>query len=48
MNELREVALMHNNEMIPFILRKMVPEFTSSTGALNKVVSEQELESSKN
>ena len=48
MNELREVALMHNNEMIPFILRKMVPEFTSSTGALNKVVSEQELESLKN
>ena len=48
MNELREVALMHNNEMIPFILRKMVPEFTSSTGALNKVVSEKELESLKN
>jgi FlaA1/EpsC-like NDP-sugar epimerase len=48
MNELREVALMHNNEMIPFILRKMVPEFTSSTGALSKVVSEKELESLKN
>jgi FlaA1/EpsC-like NDP-sugar epimerase len=48
MNELREVALMHNNEMIPFILRKMVPEFTSSTGALSKVVNEKELESLKN
>jgi FlaA1/EpsC-like NDP-sugar epimerase len=48
MAELREAASVHNNEIIPFILRKMVPEFTSSTGALNKVVNLQELEGLKN
>ena len=48
MNELRETAIVHNNEMIPFILRKMVPEFTSSNGALNKVISVTELEGMKN
>ncbi|MEO6894534.1 MAG: nucleoside-diphosphate sugar epimerase/dehydratase, partial [Ginsengibacter sp.] len=37
MIELKDAAVVHNNEIIPFILRKMVPEFTSSTGALNKV-----------
>ncbi|MGN6531417.1 MAG: polysaccharide biosynthesis protein, partial [Ginsengibacter sp.] len=37
MIELQEAAESHNNEIIPFILRKMVPEF-NSTGALNKVV----------
>jgi FlaA1/EpsC-like NDP-sugar epimerase len=48
MAELREAALEHNNEIIPFILRKMVPEFTSSTGALSKVVSLEQLEGLKN
>ncbi|MEO8822515.1 MAG: nucleoside-diphosphate sugar epimerase/dehydratase [Ginsengibacter sp.] len=47
MTELREAALVHNSEIIPFILRKMVPEFTS-TGALNKVVPAQKLEGMKN
>lgn len=45
--ELREAAFVHNNEIIPFILRKMVPEFTS-TGALNKVLALEKLEESKN
>lgn len=45
--ELREAAFVHNNEIIPFILRKMVPEFTS-TGALNKVLTLEKLEESKN
>ena len=29
--ELQQAALMHNNEIIPFILRKMVPEFSSGS-----------------
>jgi len=37
MIELQEAAQNHNNEIIPFILRKMVPEF-NSTGVLNKTV----------
>jgi FlaA1/EpsC-like NDP-sugar epimerase len=37
MQELREAAQSHNNEIIPFILRKMVPEFNSA-GVLNKAV----------
>jgi FlaA1/EpsC-like NDP-sugar epimerase len=37
MLELQEAAQNHNNEIIPFILRKMVPEF-SSAGVLNKTV----------
>lgn len=37
MNELEDAALSHNNELIPFILRKLVPEFTSSAGALSKI-----------
>jgi FlaA1/EpsC-like NDP-sugar epimerase len=37
MQELQEAAQSHNNEIIPFILRKMVPEF-NSTGVLNKTV----------
>jgi FlaA1/EpsC-like NDP-sugar epimerase len=48
MEELREAALTHNNEMIPFILRKMVPEFTSSNGALKKAISLPELDEMKN
>lgn len=47
MVELREAAVVHNNEIIPFILRKMVPEFTSA-GALNKVVALHDLEGLKN
>lgn len=47
MEELHQAAIFHNNEIIPFILRKMVPEFTSS-GSLNKVVSLQDLEELKN
>ena len=47
MEELHQAATSHNNEIIPFILRKMVPEFTSS-GSLNKVVSLQDLEELKN
>lgn len=31
MSELEEAALNHNNEIIPFILRKMVPEFNSNS-----------------
>jgi FlaA1/EpsC-like NDP-sugar epimerase len=31
MAELEEAALNHNNEIIPFILRKMVPEFNSNS-----------------
>lgn len=34
--ELEQAALTHNNEIIPFILRKMVPEF-SSNGSFFKV-----------
>lgn len=45
--ELREAAFVHNNEIIPFILRKMVPEFTS-TGALNKVLALEKFEELKN
>lgn len=37
MLELQEAAQNHNNEIIPFILRKMVPEFNSA-GVLNKAV----------
>jgi FlaA1/EpsC-like NDP-sugar epimerase len=45
--QLFEAAASHNNEIIPFILRKMVPEFTSN-GSLNKVVSVEELEGMRN
>lgn len=31
MSELEEAAVNHHNEMIPFILRKMVPEFNSNS-----------------
>lgn len=48
MEELGEAARSHNNEMIPFILRKMVPEFTSSAGSLKKVISLTELNEMKN
>ena len=47
MAELEHAALSHNSEIIPFILRKMVPEFISS-GALSKVVDLQRLEGMKN
>ncbi len=47
MEELREAAHSHNNEIIPFILRKMVPEFISSS-SLSKVVDLQQLEGMKN
>jgi len=47
MMELERSALTHNNEIIPFILRKMVPEFNSN-GALNTVVLEDHLEIVKN
>lgn len=35
--ELKEAAENHNNEIIPFILRKMVPEFSSTNGVFDKV-----------
>ena len=47
MEELEQAALSHNNELIPFILRKIIPEFTSN-GSLNKVVAVEELEGLKN
>jgi FlaA1/EpsC-like NDP-sugar epimerase len=47
MPELEQAAQSHNNEIIPFILRKMVPEFVSN-GSLNKGVVLQELEGSRN
>ena len=47
MVELEKSARTHNSEIIPFILRKMVPEFNSS-GALNTVGLEKQLEEVKN
>jgi FlaA1/EpsC-like NDP-sugar epimerase len=38
--ELEQAAITHNNEIIPFILRKMVPEF-SSNGSFFKIESEK-------
>jgi FlaA1/EpsC-like NDP-sugar epimerase len=37
MSELEEAAYNHNNEIIPFILRKMVPEFNSNS-SFNSIV----------
>jgi FlaA1/EpsC-like NDP-sugar epimerase len=48
MEELYHAAISHSNEIIPFILRKMVPEFTSNSGSLGKVVSLEQLEQLKN
>jgi FlaA1/EpsC-like NDP-sugar epimerase len=42
MAELEEAAYNHNNEIIPFILRKMVPEFNSNS-AFNKVELKEEV-----
>jgi FlaA1/EpsC-like NDP-sugar epimerase len=42
MSELEEAALNHNNEIIPFILRKMVPEFNSNS-AFNNVELKEEV-----
>jgi FlaA1/EpsC-like NDP-sugar epimerase len=36
-SELEEAALTHNNEIIPFILRKMVPEFNSAVSTFSKI-----------
>ncbi|MGN6247281.1 MAG: polysaccharide biosynthesis protein, partial [Ginsengibacter sp.] len=44
LTELYDAAIAHENEIIPFLLRKMVPEFTSGS-ALIKV---KELEGLKN
>lgn len=38
LSELREAAISHNNEIIPFILRKMVPEFCSNLSLPKKGV----------
>lgn len=40
--ELRQAALSHNNEIIPFILRKMVPEFQSANQIRIPVLAEKE------
>jgi len=36
--ELEQAAMAHNNEIIPFILRKLVPEFNSSVGIKNPLI----------
>ena len=36
--ELEQAAMTHNNEIIPFILRKLVPEFNSSVGIKNPLI----------
>jgi FlaA1/EpsC-like NDP-sugar epimerase len=41
MIELEQAALSHSNEIIPFILRKMVPEFNTSEKKLNIASAEQ-------
>ena len=47
MEELEQAAFSHNNEIIPFILRKMVPEFVSGR-SLDKIIDVKELERMKN
>jgi FlaA1/EpsC-like NDP-sugar epimerase len=42
MSELEEAAHHHHNEIIPFILRKMVPEFNSN-GAFNSIELKEEV-----
>jgi len=42
MSELEDAAYNHNNEIIPFILRKMVPEFNSNS-AFNSVELKEEV-----
>jgi FlaA1/EpsC-like NDP-sugar epimerase len=44
--ELEQAAMTHNNEIIPFILRKLVPEFNSSIGIRNPLI-EREKEKEK-
>jgi FlaA1/EpsC-like NDP-sugar epimerase len=47
LEELYDAAVTHDNEIIPFLLRKMVPEFTSGS-SLNKITKLEELEGLKN
>src|SRR5690242_565650 len=42
LEELYDAAVTHDNEIIPFLLRKMVPEFTSGS-SLNKITKLEEL-----
>lgn len=37
-HELQQAAYTHSNEMIPFILRKLVPEFNSTLSSLNESI----------